>query len=239
MNLRHPGAGAISFALAMFALTLTAPPVAAEPCGAVMASGTFGVVDSERFGFKACPKKPEGRAVQRDRRHFRQGREARRHGGTGGPAVHAGAGGVAGQTDNDGRLVLGAAEPAGERAGGQAHEAVRLARASQAPRGERVAAEILPHPPGCPRRLFCGCGAAVRVFGAPVRALWLAANWFRFPPAVPAPGMVAVRRGHVFVIEDVVGPGRVLAYDANSGRGLTRRHVRSLAGYSVRNPRPG
>jgi len=102
-------------------------------------------------------------------------------------------------------------------------------------------AQILPHPAGCPRVAFCGCGAAVEVFGRSIRSLWLAANWLRFPPAAPAPGMVAVRRGggHVFVIEQVLGDGQVLAYDANSGHHQTRRHVRSLAGYSVRNPRGG
>src|SRR5262245_13468351 len=59
-------------------------------------------------------------------------------------------------------------------------------------------ATIVLHPQGCPRRLFCGCGAAVRIFGAPIRSLWLAANWFRFPRTAPAAGMVAVRRHHVF-----------------------------------------
>lgn len=98
-------------------------------------------------------------------------------------------------------------------------------------------AEILPHPAGCPRVAFCGCGASLAVFGRSIRSLWLAANWFRFPPSTPAPGMVAVRRHHVFVIEQVLGGGQVLAYDANSGGHLTRRHVVSLAGYSVRNPR--
>lgn len=97
-------------------------------------------------------------------------------------------------------------------------------------------AQILPHPEGCPRTAFCGCGAAVKVFGRAVRELWLAANWLQFPRAEPAPGMVAVRPGHVFVIEQVLGDGLVLAYDANSGKGLTRLHVRSLAGYSVRDP---
>ncbi len=100
-------------------------------------------------------------------------------------------------------------------------------------------AQILPHPPGCPRRAFCGCGAAVEVFGRPVRSLWLAANWLRFPRASPAPGMVAARRGHVFVIRQVLGGGRVLAYDANSGGRKTRLHVRSLAGFVVVDPRGG
>jgi hypothetical protein len=98
------------------------------------------------------------------------------------------------------------------------------------------AGRILPHPAGCPRRAFCGCGAAVEVFGKPVRSLWLAANWLRFPRAAPAPGMVAARRGHVFVIKRVLGGGRVLAYDANSGGQKTRLHVRSLAGFVVVDP---
>ena len=102
----------------------------------------------------------------------------------------------------------------------------------EAPKG----ATILPHPPGCPRTSFCGCGVALRVFGKPVRDLWLAANWFRFPAAVAAAGMVAVRKHHVFFIERVLGDGKVLAYDPNSGHHLTRLHVRSLGGYSVRNP---
>lgn len=97
-------------------------------------------------------------------------------------------------------------------------------------------ATLLPHPPGCPRRAFCGCGAAVEVFGRPIRSLWLAANWLAFPRAHPAPGMVAARRGHVFVIKEVLGNWQVLAYDANSGQRKTRLHVRSLAGFAVVNP---
>lgn len=108
-----------------------------------------------------------------------------------------------------------------------------------APRAARIAAAatILPHPPGCPSRAFCGCGAAVRVFGAPVRSLWLAANWLRFPRTAPAPGMVAARRGHVFVLEQHLGGDTWLAYDANSGRRLTRLHARSIAGFAIVNPR--
>jgi hypothetical protein len=70
----------------------------------------------------------------------------------------------------------------------QAHSRLRVAASE---------ATIVAHPPGCSRRAFCGCGAAVRVFGAPIRSLWLAANWFKFPRAQPAAGMVAVRRHHV------------------------------------------
>jgi hypothetical protein len=102
-----------------------------------------------------------------------------------------------------------------------------------------TAATILPHPAGCPRRAFCGCGVAVHVLGAPVRALWLARNWLRFPRAAPAPGMVAVHPGghHVLAIERVIGNGYVVAFDPNSGGHLTRRHVRSIAGWPVVNPR--
>lgn len=96
--------------------------------------------------------------------------------------------------------------------------------------------QIVAHPAGCPHIAFCGCGTAVRIFGAPIRSLWLAANWFRFPPAEPGPGMVAVRRHHVFAIL-AYQDGLALAYDPNSGRHLTRIHWRSLAGYSIRNPR--
>lgn len=100
----------------------------------------------------------------------------------------------------------------------------------------RSEVQLLPHPSGCPSRAFCGCGASIEVFGRSIRELWLARNWFKFPPAAPGPGMVAVRRHHIFVIREVRGPGLVLAFDANSGGHKTRIHLRSLAGYSVRNP---
>lgn len=123
-----------------------------------------------------------------------------------------------------------------------------------APRGERVVramggfgsavrrytpveATIVEHPAGCPRSAFCGCGAAVRVFGHPVRELWLASNWFKFPRTSPAPGMVAVRNHHVMVLEADLGGGMWRVYDANSGGHATRIHARSIAGYAVVNPR--
>lgn len=97
-------------------------------------------------------------------------------------------------------------------------------------------AEIVSHPAGCPARAFCGCGAAVRVFGQPIRSLWLAANWFRFPRAAPAPGRVAVRRHHVFVLEQHLGGNVWQVYDANSGGRATRIHPRSIAGYTIVEP---
>ena len=98
-------------------------------------------------------------------------------------------------------------------------------------------ATIVPNPAGCPSRAFCGCGAAVRVFGKPVRELWLAANWFKFPRTSPAPGTVAVRLHHVFVLEAELSPGIWQVYDANSGGHATRIHARSIAGYTIVQPR--
>jgi hypothetical protein len=99
--------------------------------------------------------------------------------------------------------------------------------------------QIVAHPTGCPRVAFCGCGVASHIFGSPIRALWLAAAWLRYPSAAPAPGMVAVRQHHVFAIVALRSPGVVLAFDPNSGGHRTRIHLRSLAGYKVVNPRAG
>ena len=94
---------------------------------------------------------------------------------------------------------------------------------------------IAGRPPGCPHS-FCGCGASLRVFGRIVPGLNLASNWLRFPRTAPAPGMVAARHGHVFVLERHVGGDTWMAYDANSGGHATRIHARSLRGYTVVNP---
>jgi hypothetical protein len=91
-------------------------------------------------------------------------------------------------------------------------------------------------PAGCPRS-FCGCGASLRVFGRIVPELNLASNWLRFPRTAPAPGMVAARHGHVFVLEAHVEGDTWIAYDANSGGHATRIHARSLRGYTIVNPR--
>lgn len=90
-------------------------------------------------------------------------------------------------------------------------------------------------PAGCPHS-FCGCGASIRVFGRIVPELNLASNWLRFPRTSPAPGMVAARRGHVFVLEQHLEGDTWMAYDANSGGHVTRIHARSLRGYTVVNP---
>lgn len=92
------------------------------------------------------------------------------------------------------------------------------------------------HPPGCPRRAFCGCGVSVKVFGRPIRNLFLASNWLRFPRTTPAAGMVAARRGHVMYIMAMDANGNATVYDPNSGGHRTHIHTRSLAGYVVVNP---
>lgn len=96
---------------------------------------------------------------------------------------------------------------------------------------------IVANPSGCPSRAFCGCGASIRVFGRSIRSLWVAANWYRFPRAAPGAGMVAVRRHHVFVLEQHLGNDTWLVYDANSGGHATRIHPRSIAGFTIVNPR--
>ena len=95
---------------------------------------------------------------------------------------------------------------------------------------------FLSHPAGCPRIAFCGCGAAVEVFGAAKRSLWLAAAWFHFPHTSPAPGMVAVRPHHVFVLRQHIEGSVWLVADFNSGGHQSRLHARSVAGYTIVNP---
>lgn len=95
---------------------------------------------------------------------------------------------------------------------------------------------MLPHPAGCPARAFCACGAAVDVFGKPIRSLWPSSAWFKFPRAAPGRNMVAVRRGHVFVLKQHVQGKIWMVADYNSGRHKSRYHARSIAGYVVVNP---
>lgn len=108
--------------------------------------------------------------------------------------------------------------------------------ARRGPGAEYGASQVVAHPSGCPGRAFCACGASVRVFGRSIRSLWLAASWFRFPRAAPAAGMVAVRRHHVFVLEEHISGDTWQVFDANSGGRKTRIHARSIAGYAIVNP---
>jgi hypothetical protein len=101
-----------------------------------------------------------------------------------------------------------------------------------------TATQVVSHPEGCPRSQFCGCGVSVRVFGRPVRDLWLVQNWYRFPRARPASGNVAILGSrHVAYILEAYGDGTATLYDPNSGGGLTRVHRVSLRGWAVVDPR--
>lgn len=119
------------------------------------------------------------------------------------------------------------------------HKRLRAARAYSHEAHYATSGELLPHPAGCPHTAFCGCGAALEVFGRPIRDLWLAANWFAFPRAAPGAGMAAVRSHHVMVIREYLGNDRALVYDANSGHHLTRLHEVSLRGYTIVDPHGG
>lgn len=98
--------------------------------------------------------------------------------------------------------------------------------------------QYLPHPSGCPRTSFCGCGAAVRLFGKPVRSLWPVAAWRKFAKTAPAPGTVAIaRHSHLFVLEHQVSGTVWRVSDYNSGGHKSRRHLRDIAGHTIVNPR--
>lgn len=96
--------------------------------------------------------------------------------------------------------------------------------------------EIIPNPPCGLRRAFCGAGASYRVFGECRRDLFKASAWYRFPRSSPASGMVGVRSHHVFVLESHVGASDWMVSDYNSGNHQSRRHVRSIAGYTIVDP---
>lgn len=98
--------------------------------------------------------------------------------------------------------------------------------------------KVVKNAPGCPPTNFCGCGAAWFLWGETKRDHWRAKHWYKYPKTKPKKGAVAVRDHHVFVIIDALPGGQVLAYDANSGQHKTRIRVRSLKGYSVRDPGP-
>ena len=93
-------------------------------------------------------------------------------------------------------------------------------------------------PSGCPHA-FCGCEASIYRFGRVIPELNLAANWRRFPRAMPAPGMAAVRSGHVMILQQQVAGNVWLVHDGNSGGHVTREHARSIAGYMIVDPGSG
>jgi hypothetical protein len=147
--------------------------------------------------------------------------------------------------DNDGRTIETAQARPDRVRNARAARPHRQERANhRADRGRAVArvevsrqAQIIGgRPAGCPRQ-FCGCAASIKLFGKIRADLNLASNWLRkFPRTSPAPMMAAARRGHVMVLLEHVGGDRWLTYDGNSGKGLTRIHIRSIRGFAVVNP---
>jgi hypothetical protein len=99
--------------------------------------------------------------------------------------------------------------------------------------------QIVAHPAGCPRTLFCGCGAAQEL-GLTDSSLWAVKSWYKFPRAAAAAGMALLwGERHVAAIRTVHGDGTATVYAANSGGGLTRVHRISLAGLIVVDPHAG
>ena len=93
-------------------------------------------------------------------------------------------------------------------------------------------------PSGCPHA-YCGCGASLHLFGKIIPSLNLSSNWLKFPRTSPRPRAVAVRRGHVFVLERHISGQTWLVHDSNSGGHKTRLHPRSIAGYVIVDPSRG
>jgi hypothetical protein len=90
-------------------------------------------------------------------------------------------------------------------------------------------------PSGCPHA-FCGCEASLFRFGRIIPQLNLASNWRRFPHGAPAPGMAAIRSGHVMILQSQVAGDIWYVHDGNSGGHVTREHPRSIAGYTIVDP---
>ena len=93
-------------------------------------------------------------------------------------------------------------------------------------------------PSGCPHA-FCGCEASLYKFGRIIPELNLASNWRRFPRTSPAPGMAAVRSGHVMILQQQVAGNVWVVHDGNSGGHATREHPRSIVGYTIVDPGAG
>jgi hypothetical protein len=103
--------------------------------------------------------------------------------------------------------------------------------------GENQTSEkiVSSRPSGCPHA-FCGCEASLFRFGRIIPQLNLATNWRRFPRTTPAPGMAAVRSGHVMILQQHVAGDIWNVHDGNSGGHVTREHSRSIAGYTIVDP---
>lgn len=83
------------------------------------------------------------------------------------------------------------------------------------------------------RRLYCGCASAEKVGLANEDGYWdLAAHWFEFPVTAPRRLAAAVRRGHVTILDYQVSGTLWMAWDFNSGNGLSRHQVVDIRRYA-------
>lgn len=137
---------------------------------------------------------------------------------------------------NAGRVICRAAE---KRTSSHRSVIVRQRRHS-GHFGHSRTVRLIPHPRGCPRRLFCACGLA-RYWGIWKPALNLVANWARAFRRVSGPdiGIAAIRRDRHHIMGIVGGgPGRWKTVDFNSGGHLSRvRIVSNFSGYFFVDPR--
>jgi hypothetical protein len=118
----------------------------------------------------------------------------------------------------------------------RAHHRADRGRVAVRAQGSGHAQVLGGRPAGCPRQ-YCGCGTSIKLFGRIRPELNLAANWVRkFPRTVAAPGMAAARAGHVMLLVEHVAADKWKVWDANSGGGLTRIHIRSIRGFVTVNP---
>lgn len=86
-------------------------------------------------------------------------------------------------------------------------------------------------------RRTCGCELSIKLFGKIIPDLMLAWNWTKkFASTVPGSGVVAVRPGHVLLVQNHVRGTVYQVWDPNSGGGQTRVHERDLAGWRFVNP---
>ena len=119
-------------------------------------------------------------------------------------------------------------------------EARSTSKARKRIHGDPTQSQIVSHPAGCPRTLFCGCGVSVHVWGVAKKAFYTARAYYSLPRATCAPGMVAVLNAHhVAAIESCDGNGIATLYDPNSGSHLTRIHQRDISHATIVNPHGG
>lgn len=152
----------------------------------------------------------EGRAAPRVQRHGRQTRHARKHGARRGRTVQARLSPPIART-----AIARAVNTISHVAGGGS--ALVNAMAGDLGRNLRHVYRVA----------YCGLylGTIVRRLGyTPPAGHALARNWRHFGVAAsgPAPGVIMVMNGHVGVVKQVLGNGRVVLRGGNQGRGLVR-----------------